>query len=216
MLRSALNSTSSKFSRLSLRTKCILIFCGFMLLIVYVLLAMHQVSNRLREDSYLETHKCPACYGASLCKKLYDGKAQFTGLSSIRSLDILNFKNFHYGKYRGEDVVLKKLGQNSVLQEIDKRICLSANRQVGCDVGRVSYIADFAREIRTTDLQVSHLTGVSDMFRCPSARFIHRVHANYKERSKHEVPIYYITDKIQLLITAMISSEPLMLQVSLF
>lgn len=212
MLRSALSSTSSKFNRLSLRTKCVLIFCGFMLIVFYILMAMHQVSNRLREDSYLETNKCPACYGASLCKPLYDGKAHFTGLSNIRSLDILNFKNFHYGKYRGEDVVLKKLVQNSVLQDIDERICFSADRKVGCDVARISYIADFSREIRTTDLQVSHLTGVSDMFRCPSVRFVRRLLANYKERAKHEVPIYYITDKIQVLVTAMINSEPLMLQ----
>lgn len=183
-----------------------------MFIVVYILMAMHQVSNRLQEDAYLETHKCPACYGASICKKLYDGKAQFSGISSIRSFDLINFKNFHYGKYRGDNVILKKLAQDNVLREIDERICYSANRKIGCDVGRVSYLADFTREIRTTDLQVAHLMGVSDMFRCPSPRFVRRLLSKYKERAKHEVPIYYITDKIQVLITAMINSEPLMLQ----
>ncbi|GAB1605372.1 divergent protein kinase domain 2A-like [Argonauta hians] len=213
VINSAISSTTKKFRSLSLRTKCVLVLIAFMVFIAYLLMLWHQVTNRLREFTYIQADTCPACYGSSLCPRLFRGDAHFTGiLSKIRSMDYLNSKNFHYGKFDGKDVVLKKLVPDNELQELDDRICRTARREPGCDVARVVVSSDMVTDVRKHELQVSYLAGVNNMFYCPSRRLLDQLLQNYLEKYSYEAPYFLIIDKIQIMITAMVSSEPLMLQ----
>ncbi|XP_014775794.1 divergent protein kinase domain 2A [Octopus bimaculoides] len=213
IIKSAISSTSQKFQSLSLKTKCLFVLLAFTLLVAYIIMLWYQVTNRLREFTYIQADTCPACYGSSICLALFRGDAHFTGmLSKIRSFDYLNSKNFHYGKLNGKEVVLKKLVADDVLKDLDDKICRSARRTPGCDVARVVVKADFVSQVRQHELEVDHLKGVNDMFYCPSRRLLDRLLKYYLEKYSYEAPYFYAVDKIQILITAMISSEPLMLQ----
>ena len=80
------------------------------------------LKNHTSETGYLETYKCPRCYGTSLCEDLLSGHAQLQGFSKLQFLNPLaNLKNVNYGTYKGNPVVFKKLAHDSELQLFDEK-----------------------------------------------------------------------------------------------
>jgi len=70
----------------------------------------------------LEISKCPACYGVTICPQFLTGKISIEPWSLIASTLYLNSKNVYFAEYAGNKVVLKKLGHNHELEDLDNQI----------------------------------------------------------------------------------------------
>ena len=112
-----------RFYRLPLYHRII----GFLLFFVFnfalLMLILAVVFNLARSSSFLESHKCPACYGFKACDKLKNGEITLTSASNLFGI-IDNSLIKYYGKTsEGKEVVLTKLGSQKQLKEWDKLIC---------------------------------------------------------------------------------------------
>ncbi|KAL5005197.1 hypothetical protein ScPMuIL_018653 [Solemya velum] len=208
-----LAGTAARLRQMSKRMKCFFLCLLFVSIFIYGNIFWYLMSgNHLTTDSYLETDKCPACYGHSMCRTLYDNRVKMTGWSTMRFFDMVNRKNVHYAHHAGgkRNIVLKKLGHDKELVDWDERICREAGRTAPCDVTRMVYRTNTAREISKIDLQPRHLKGLSFMFMCPTYRLIDYALKRYKEVVKPDLVLF--RDKVQFVATAMMNSEPLLLQ----
>ena len=59
------------------------------------------------------------------------------GPHSWRFLQLVNVKNVFHGFWasRNSSVVIKKLGYNSELETLDRRLCEAASAETGCNLG---------------------------------------------------------------------------------
>lgn len=114
-----------------------IIICVFLFSIFYV----HSISKLSLADSELE--KCPACYGTNLCSSFESGDLQLTGVSSWRFFQFMNAKNVFNGFWvsRNVSVIIKKLGHDSELEDLDINLCKLADSKDGC------YLKDAMRNI---------------------------------------------------------------------
>lgn len=209
------SDAAATLRRLSWRTKCFLLSTLLLSLYIYGSLILSLTRNHLADDHFLQTDKCPACYGHSLCWAFKDGQIKLKGWSQVRLLDFVNIKNVHMAEHthQGNKVVLKKLAHDKELDEIDERLCQDALRPVGCDIARVLLRTNTGDEIRRLGLLPKHLKGTASMFSCPTYNLIDKVLENYKEKLKPDNPEVLTRDKLQLYVTAITNPEPLMLQV---
>lgn len=205
-----MNDTALRLKKLPTKAKWLLGISAVLGLFMYTKLFIYFTRNHLSDESFLETTKCPACYGMSLCNSFFNEHASFDGWSKVRLLDTVNIKNVHYGTFLDRKVVLKKLAHNDELKAIDEKICIGAGRLAGCDLAHLTFSSKLFKMVKETDLAPEHLKGLGDLFRCPSNRLVDRVWEMYKEK-KPNTNTYH--DRMMFLTTAMVSSEPLLLQV---
>ena len=80
--------------------------------------------------------KCPACFGTNICPAFKSGDLRLTGFTSWRFFQFLNVKNVFNGFWvsRNISVVIKKLGYNSELENIDKNLCKLVERDEACNL----------------------------------------------------------------------------------
>ena len=206
---------TSKLRRLPFKAKCFLIGVGCVSFYIYGSLFMSLTRNHLKEEGYLETHKCPLCYGHSACIDLKDGLVTMKGWSKLRFLDFVNIKNVHIGEHAGmqKSVVLKKLAHDQELKQVDEKVCEDANRPPNCDAGKNLVRTKIGNEITRQGLLPVHLKGTNYMFTCPTYNLLDRVVRYYKEKLKPNEDHVFTRDKLQIYGTALINPEPLMLQV---
>lgn len=211
---SLVKDTATVIKKLPVKAKLFLLCSGLLSLYAYYSIIRSLTTNHLAEDAFLETEKCPACYGHSLCWILQDNQIHLTGWSKVRLLDFVNVKNVHFGHHKDLDhpVVLKKLAHSSELQDIDERICKDAGRQAGCDVARVLHVSDTGIEIRKLGLLPKHLKNTTYMFSCVTLNLIDLVIRKYQEKLKPKSDLPFVRDKLQIYATALVNSEPLLLQ----
>lgn len=213
-VKMVVSDTANKIKRLPLKIKCFMVFMMFASVYVYGSLILSLTTNHLNTDTFLETDKCPACFGHSICVALKNDRIRFTGWSKIRLLDIVNIKNVHTAQHldNQEQIIIKKLGHNKEFENIDEKICKDANRPKGCDVARVLHITNTGDEIRRQGLLPKHLEKINHMFSCPTYSLIDRVLKYYKEKLTPTSNMLYTRDKLQIYATSLINAEPLMLQ----
>lgn len=213
-VKMVMTDTAIRIKRLPLKVKCFMTVTAFTSFYIYGTLFWSLSTNHLTNESYLETDKCPACFGHSMCTPLKNGRIKLTGWSRVRLLDIVNIKNVHTGVdlQSEEQVILKKLAHNKEFESVDEKICRDANRPKGCDVARVLQITNPGDEIRRLGLMPKHLTKINHMFSCPTYSMLDRMLKYYKEKLKPESPNYFTRDKLQIYATALINPEPLILQ----
>ena len=109
----------------------------------------------MTDDSFSEVSKCPACYGNNLCQSIETGdihlrgnsnsKRQFIlgykqsnlGFTSWRISKAFNVKNVFHGFWtsRNTSVIVKKLGYDSELEIMDRRLCEAVSEEAGCSPG---------------------------------------------------------------------------------
>lgn len=214
-VKMVMSDTAIKIRRLPLKVKCFMAMTAFTSFYIYGRLLWSLTTNHLKEELYLQTDKCPACFGHSMCTALKSERIKFTGWSRVRLLDMVNIKNVHTGlDVDSEDqVIIKKLAHNKEFETVDEKICKDANRPKGCDVARVLQITNTGDEIRRLGLMPKHLEKVNHMFSCPTYSMLDRMLKYYKEKLKPDSPQYFTRDKLQVFATALINPEPLMLQV---
>lgn len=213
-LSSVVNDSARRYRRLPFFAK--VIFCLSLLFSfgIYLLFFRSFIKHDIADDNFLEVGMCPACLGSSACGLMYHNQVQFTGWGNHRLGDVFSTKNVRYATlYGSQSVVLKKMGSESEIQELDKKVCADANRPEGCDVARVLFLTDtFVKLRKAGALLPKHLQQTVGMFTCASYRLLDRMWSYYKELRK--VKKIMIGDQLQVWYTASLNPEPLMLQVS--
>lgn len=205
--------------------------CGKFLFIValFVILLMNTHNlfasfqrNELADRRFIGLNKCPACFGTSWCRKFMNGQVTFETWGRLRFLDFFNVKNVFFAQY-GEPregsrrVVLKRLGSNQELAEIDQKICKRATGRPRCDLIQGIYKTEFARlngDVRLLTPEV--VEGWSDLVHCPSQRLLDRLvrrYAETKDSGSFLLKNLKDTERMQLLMTLAFNPEPLVLQV---
>lgn len=151
-----------------------------------------------------------------------NGQVSFETWGRLRFLDVFNVKNVYFAQY-GEPregtrrVVLKRLGSNQELAEIDQKICKRATGRPRCDLIQAMYKTEFARingDVRLLTPEV--VEGWSDLVHCPSQRLLDRVvrrYAETKDSGSFLLKNLKDTERMQLLMTLAFNPEPLVLQV---
>ncbi|GAA6079366.1 divergent protein kinase domain 2Aa, partial [Tachysurus ichikawai] len=213
---------SLKLARVYRCSKFLLIAALFVVLLMntHNLLASFQ-RNELIDRRFIGLNKCPACFGTSWCRKFTNGQVTFETWGRLRFLDFFNVKNVYFAQY-GEPregtrrVVLKRLGSNAELAEIDQKICKRATGRPRCDLVQAMYKTEFARlngDVRLLTPEV--VEGWSDMVHCPSQRLLDRVvrrYAETKDSGSFLLKNLKDTERMQLLMTLAFNPEPLVLQ----
>ena len=217
-LESAVSESVLKIRLMPTRAK-FAIMLSLIFSVVFYLYVAHWIFSAASDEekaleTLLETDKCPACFGFTSCGMLYQKQIKLLGSSKYRLLDMINGKNVHFGhmEYEGKDVVLKKLATDSELRAMDKKLCEDAKRNEGCDIARVIVKTDVGLPMFNGPLTPSVLEKTDGfMFKCPSYRLVDRMMTYFKEfKRKNEV---FLSDKMQILYTAFLNPEPLLLQV---
>lgn len=212
-----------KLGRLYRCLKLLLVVGLFVILLMntHNLFASFQ-KNELTDRRFINLNKCPACFGTSWCRKFMNGQVSFETWGRLRFLDVFNVKNVYFAQY-GEPregtrrVVLKRLGSNQELAEIDQKICKRATGRPRCDLIQAMYKTEFARingDVRLLTPEV--VEGWSDLVHCPSQRLLDRVvrrYAETKDSGSFLLKNLKDTERMQLLMTLAFNPEPLVLQV---
>uniref|UniRef100_A0A9J8B2R0 Divergent protein kinase domain 2Ab n=1 Tax=Cyprinus carpio carpio TaxID=630221 RepID=A0A9J8B2R0_CYPCA len=177
--------------------------------------------NELTDRRFINLNKCPACFGTSWCRKFMNGQISFETWGRLRFLDVFNVKNVFFAQY-GEPregtrrIVLKRLGSNQELTDIDQKICKRATGRTRCDLIQAMYKTEFARlngDVRLLTPDV--VEGWSDLVHCPSQRLLDRIvrrYAETKDSGSFLLKNLKDTERMQLLMTLAFNPEPLVLQ----
>lgn len=215
-LENVMGDSVMRFRHMPSRAKVLIFISAVLSLFIYLYLAkwLFQSDSDKDFESLLETEKCPACYGGSACGLIYYKQIEFSGMSKYRVLDILNGKNVHVGsiKPKGKEIVMKKLATDTEIKKLDVRICKEALRQEDCDVARVIPRTNLSLSLHSGPIKPELLrdTGAF-MFACPSYRLLDRMWTYFQEfKKKDEI---FMSDKMQVLYSALANGEVLMLQV---
>lgn len=214
-MMTTLKSSTFHLKRIPLRAKCFFILLLVMCCYIFGAIFLTWKSNRLTKEEFLEVYKCPACYGQKFCFSLFDDQFDLTGMSKYQMLDVLNVKNVHFAYHKREkhQVVLKKLAHNFEIQKIDDNICKDSVVDPGCDVAKRFVVTKTAQDIIRNGLLPVHFKDTTFMFYCVTHKLIDRVFEKYQE-TVHWSGELSMDDKLQILFTARVNPEPLMLQVS--
>lgn len=195
-----------------------------------VLMLLHSPSllaswqrNELADRRFLQLNKCPACFGTSWCRRFLNGQVGFETWGRLRLLDFLNVKNVYFAQY-GEPreggrrrVVLKRLGSQRELAQLDQSICKRATGRPRCDLLQAMPRTEFARlngDVRL--LTPEAVEGWSDLVHCPSQRLLDRLvrrYAETKDSGSFLLRNLKDSERMQLLLTLAFNPEPLVLQV---
>ncbi|KAK3932521.1 Divergent protein kinase domain 2A [Frankliniella fusca] len=109
-------------------------FC--VVLALFFLIAL-QIFFHPNVKDMLELHKCPACYGVSLCSDILQGPSEisisfdYMGRLGVFA-NIITTKNVFSGLLNDKRVIVKRLGHSSELHLLDKKICLAMGSQEDC------------------------------------------------------------------------------------
>lgn len=178
--------------------------------------------NELADRRFLQLNKCPACFGTSWCRRFLNGQVGFETWGRLRLLDFLNVKNVYFAQY-GEPreggrrrVVLKRLGSQRELAQLDQSICKRATGRPRCDLLQAMPRTEFARlngDVRL--LTPEAVEGWSDLVHCPSQRLLDRLvrrYAETKDSGSFLLRNLKDSERMQLLLTLAFNPEPLVLQ----
>ena len=205
-----------KFGQQSKCMKVAIIIMIFLSSCFYLWLAYFLFSDHVGGYHFIGGDKCPACYGKTLCPKIHSGIIS-VGKEGLKAhlLMLLNVKNIHFGTYKGQGpVVMKMLGHDKELANLDKEICRLAEEAQGCDVTRAVHKLPV---VKSRELNPRNMKGMSDLMTCPSQRLISLMLQRYVERGPDpRVPTMTLEGRLHLMTTLLINPEPLIMQVSIF
>ncbi len=197
--------------RLPLKAKVILVVTLSLSAYFYSRFFRTLLTNHLAEEEFLEMSTCPACYGKSMCPMLLSGQYKFNGLSKIRYLDFLNVKNVHVSSNGPQKkMVMKKLGHNSELVELNRKICTKAGYDPSCDPTRAIYQTQEATE---REMNPNVIRGLTPAMHCPSQRLVDRIVQYYTEKGSPGETLESFEDRLYLITTLMVNAEPIIMQV---
>lgn len=185
------------------------IFCTLFLMKNVVIQDLHPSVIQLAE-----IHKCPACYGVSVCHNVH--KMNISWHFSTILFYLYGTESVFFGAYNQNKVVLKKLAQPSELKTLDIVYCKKLHLEYPCSKNVFKeklnrHVADFDDLIKKIIASDFSEDDSSRLRLCPTTRHIdelfHNIYLNYR----HTNPIEYL---INLWTLVSINPEPLILQVN--
>ena len=212
-LSSIMNDSTRRYKKLPSWAKGIFLFSIVFSFVFYGIIFHQVLSYDVTDDKFLEVDMCPACFGSSACRLIYDNQVKIDTLSNNRFSDYFSHRNNRYATLFGNKyVVMKHLGTEEEFSALDSRVCQDAQRAAGCDVSRVFYRTDLSVSFRKENLLPKHMTHSANMFTCASYRLLDRMWGKYKELRKSSSDVL-LGDQLQVWYTASLNAEPLILQV---
>lgn len=191
-----------------------------LLLFVGVSYILFLTKNVVIQNSYLsvthlaEIHKCPACYGVSLCHNIHKVNLLWHDLNIILFY-LFGDENVFFGTYNQNKVVLKKLARSSELEAFDIAYCNKLQLEYPCSsVSKEKlnrHIPDFNDHIKKIITSDFSKDDSRRLRLCPTTQHIDDLFYNIYINYKHINPAEYL---INLWTLVSINPEPLILQVN--
>lgn len=158
-----------------------------------------------------ELHKCPACYGVSVCHDIHKVNLLWNNINAIIS-HLFGVKNVFFGTYGQSKVVLKKLAHSSELKALDVALCSKLHLGYPCsNIPLDRYAADFYDLIRKTITSDYSKDDTSRLRLCPQIGHLDDLFYNVHLNNELIDPTQYL---INLWTLVSINPEPLILQVN--
>lgn len=155
--------------------------------------------------SYFEINKCPKCYGMDLCNLLLDDNLIILDIFSL----IFSFKNVVHCKYLDQRIVLKKLGSEQDLSQLD---LLSNENIKSCD--RQSIMTKIYNSLMLKVID-DGLENNFSLQMCPRVnKFEYVIEQIASQRNMFKNEAKYCSFLYNMYITLYINPEPILLQVS--
>ncbi|XP_065575296.1 divergent protein kinase domain 2A-like [Artemia franciscana] len=171
----------------------------------------------LKDKDLLDLQKCPSCYGVNMCPAIITGEIRLVDWSQYTIGRFMNARNVYFGDFRNSPVVMKKLGHDWELEELDNAICIASNLSVGCEVNKAirSLTKEVTDEIFVPDIgggpsghidykiQTEDIGNGSDFLHCSSSRKTQFIMDKIlkKNHGQHQITI------IENIITLMMINE---------
>ncbi|RNA17123.1 deleted in autism 1 [Brachionus plicatilis] len=181
----------------------------------------------VEDGRILELHKCPFCYGHSLCNDLlykgtklnrYNIGFEDSLLNTYFLQNILNIKNvfFALDSYSGQKMVIKKLAHSSELDEFDQNEKMCVKNENSCLNKAIKLYGEIIkRKFNQKSFQtLSNFLGI-DFGRCFSSRLIDLMYKGYfltYSKSMENLEDFY-DHNLALLTILKINPEPIVLQI---
>lgn len=154
-----------------------------------------------------EIEKCPYCYGVNQCEHFKQNKITLKTDSFVTFIyNYISVKNVFLAKLGSVHVVLKKLGHNVELNNLDKLVCSEISYNNMCNFSVNNSSLNYTEKIVTFLNNASDLRSFKSCSEDTSALFLKGV----LESSKGDANDSYIKNIWSIL---HINVEPLMLQV---
>lgn len=187
----------------------------FFIIFIFLIAIGWLIYTRLLTFSYkslAEMETCPACFGVTMCPALLGGQIEIdTSLTNL-----MKVKNVLYGKYKGKQIVLKKLGHDWELEELNNRICTSISEKKGCELNDIHWKASNIHQ-RIADLtefnsSLRQTQSGSSMTFCPLHVDVQKLFEKVVRKNRGTSPGVVYTN---IWTMVQINPEPLILQVSM-
>lgn len=165
----------------------------------------------------IELHKCPICFGTSACNYIHEVDIVLRDVHSVFAY-FFGVKNVFFGVFNGSRVVVKKLAQNSELDEFDRMTCEDEAFSDVCakkeSIKRTDYKinANFRelveKEISTSSSPVRN--NFNGLKLCPTVQrlnaLLNDVYYNERDTDRKVLDVY-------IWVLTVLNPEPLILQV---
>ncbi|XP_025271210.1 deleted in autism protein 1 homolog isoform X2 [Camponotus floridanus] len=185
----------------------ILLFIGICTLVlkINIIQSLYPSVTQLTEQ-----HKCPACYGVSMCRDIHKINLLWHDINAIIS-HLFGVKNVFFATYNQRKVVLKKLAQSFELKAFDITLCKKLQLEYPCtNVLLDRYVADFYNYIKETITLDFSKDDSSRLRLCPTLQHLDDLFYNIYLNNKYIDPTQYL---INLWTLVSLNPEPLILQI---
>lgn len=157
-----------------------------------------------------EQHKCPACYGVSMCHNIHKINLLWHNINTIIS-HLFGVKNVFFATYNQRKVVLKKLAQSSELKAFDIMLCKKLQLEYPCTNVLLDRYIDFYNYIKETITSDFSEDDSSRLRLCPTLQHLDDLFYNIYLNNKYIDRTQYL---INLWTLISLNPEPLILQVN--
>lgn len=157
-----------------------------------------------------EIHRCPACYGISLCPEIYSNQII---LEPSDWSSIFNAKNIYYGYTKSNRrVVIKKLAHDWELKRFDATLCKHWNLKHNCKPNHILNATNIKKELVNSVTYSINQPGAEarmGLIMCPNGSSI-------LDFLKPLHPGTTVADLINLWTMLKLNPEPILLQVTFY
>ncbi|KAK1138141.1 hypothetical protein K0M31_002624 [Melipona bicolor] len=161
----------------------------------------------------IELHKCPVCFGTSACNYIHEVDIALRDIYSVFAY-FFGIKNVFFGVFNGSRVVLKKLAQNSELDEFDRMTCEDEAFSDVCtkSIWRTDYKINVNfRELVEKEISTSPVrNNFNGLKLCPTIRhlntLLNNVYYNERDTDRKILDVY-------IWVLTVLNPEPLVLQI---
>ncbi|XP_047005146.1 divergent protein kinase domain 2A [Schistocerca americana] len=161
--------------------------CVIVILLIFRLIARYVLSKNIRELADLG--KCPACYGVDLCPIVLGDGIKLINFDSLASvINIIGYKNVWFGTYKNAKIVVKKLGSDWELEQLDNKLCGNEGRNCNVTssvshVTNLSVIENYMKGLTSREGSVNDVLS-GDFYVCPTTSGVNRLLQHVKLRNE--------------------------------